>query len=106
MWGGVPTRSCQLPVGQWEDVAIQTIEGLSRDRTHPVQRAWIAEQVPQCGYCQSGMIMTAAALIENGEPPGGAGEPGTPPIAPAVANAIYAATGQRIRKLPFERELG
>jgi aerobic-type carbon monoxide dehydrogenase small subunit (CoxS/CutS family) len=60
---GEPQRSCSIPV---EDVAgkrVVTIEGLSRDRSHPVQRAWIADDVPQCGYCQSGQIMAAAALL-------------------------------------------
>ena len=59
---GVPQRSCQLPVSQVEGREILTIEGLSRDRSHVLQQAWIAEEVPQCGYCQSGQIMSAAAL--------------------------------------------
>jgi isoquinoline 1-oxidoreductase alpha subunit len=54
-------RSCQIPVDSVGAKKITTIEGLSADRSHPVQRAWIAEQVPQCGYCQSGQIMQAAA---------------------------------------------
>lgn len=66
---GVPTRSCQVPASRLQDVAIRTIEGLSQDRSHPVQRAWIAEQVPQCGYCQAGMIMSAAALLAHNESP-------------------------------------
>ncbi|MAE94445.1 MAG: (2Fe-2S)-binding protein [Deltaproteobacteria bacterium] len=66
---GVPTRSCQVPAGRLGGVAIKTIEGLSPDRSHPVQRAWIAEQVPQCGYCQAGMIMTATALLERNPSP-------------------------------------
>jgi len=56
-------RSCQVPVGGVGTKRVTTIEGLSSDRTHPVQRAWIAEQVPQCGYCQSGQIMQAAAFL-------------------------------------------
>lgn len=60
---GEPARSCQLPVGGVAGKEITTIEGLSEDGTHPVQQAWIAEQVPQCGYCQSGQIMSAAALL-------------------------------------------
>ena len=57
------TRSCVTPVEMVEGKKITTIEGLSADRSHPLQQAWIAEQVPQCGYCQSGMLMTAAELL-------------------------------------------
>lgn len=60
---GAPVRSCSLPVAAAANKAIVTIEGLSPDNNHPVQQAWIAEQVPQCGYCQSGQIMAAAALL-------------------------------------------
>jgi aerobic-type carbon monoxide dehydrogenase small subunit (CoxS/CutS family) len=60
---GEAVRSCQTPVGSVSPKKITTIEGLSADRSHPVQRAWIAEQVPQCGYCQSGQIMQAAAFL-------------------------------------------
>jgi aerobic-type carbon monoxide dehydrogenase small subunit (CoxS/CutS family) len=61
---GQPTRSCVLPVGEVaEGKAITTIEGLSADRSHPVQKAWMEIDVPQCGYCQSGQIMTVAALL-------------------------------------------
>ena len=60
---GVATRSCILPVGAVSGRSIKTIEGLSPDRSHPVQVAWLAEAVPQCGYCQSGMIMATAAVI-------------------------------------------
>ena len=60
---GQPIRSCQIPVAGVEGAEITTIEGLSRDGGHPVQRAWVDEQVPQCGYCQSGQIMAAAALL-------------------------------------------
>jgi len=60
---GVATRSCVTPVGTVAGKKITTIEGLSTDRSHPLQQAWIAEQVPQCGYCQSGMLMTASALL-------------------------------------------
>jgi len=62
---GVATRSCQLQVSQLQDVEITTIEGLSEDGNHPIQKAWLEHDVPQCGYCQSGQIMTAAALIKN-----------------------------------------
>jgi isoquinoline 1-oxidoreductase alpha subunit len=61
---GVATRSCSLPVSAvTEDQKIVTIEGLSPDGSHPVQKAWLALDVPQCGYCQTGMIMSAAALL-------------------------------------------
>lgn len=60
---GEPTKSCITPVSAVVGGAVLTIEGLSPDRSHPVQRAWIAEEVPQCGYCQSGQILTAAALL-------------------------------------------
>lgn len=62
---GKPTRSCITPVSAAAHAKITTIEGLSVDRSHPLQQAWIAEQVPQCGYCQSGQIMTAAALLSR-----------------------------------------
>ena len=60
---GRPVRSCMTPISAAQGRKVTTIEGLSVDRSHPVQRAWIAEQVPQCGYCQSGQIMAAAALL-------------------------------------------
>ena len=60
---GAAVRSCVTPVGTVKDRAVTTIEGLSPDAGHPVQRAWIAENVPQCGYCQPGQVMSAAALL-------------------------------------------
>jgi isoquinoline 1-oxidoreductase subunit alpha len=63
--GGQPMRSCVVPISAVAGASITTIEGLSADRSHPLQRAWIAEQVPQCGYCQSGMLMAAAALLRD-----------------------------------------
>lgn len=66
---GEAARSCQLPVGGLAGKDITTIEGLSEDGAHPVQQAWIAEQVPQCGYCQSGQIMSAAALLARTQNP-------------------------------------
>ena len=66
---GVPVRSCSLPVSAAAAKQIVTIEGLSDDNTHPVQQAWIAEQVPQCGYCQSGQIMAATALLKHNASP-------------------------------------
>src|SRR5215468_8733458 len=61
---GKPVRSCVMPVSAAQGHAITTIEGLSENGTHPVQRAWIEEDVVQCGYCQSGQIMAAAALLK------------------------------------------
>lgn len=60
---GAPTRSCITPVAAVAGKHVTTIEGLSSDRSHPVQRAWMEIDVPQCGYCQSGQIMSAAALL-------------------------------------------
>ena len=60
---GEPVQSCQVNVGDVKGRRVTTIEGLSPDGTHPVQRAWIADEVPQCGYCQSGQIVAAAALL-------------------------------------------
>jgi isoquinoline 1-oxidoreductase alpha subunit len=67
---GVAVRSCQIRVGDVAEQNVTTIEGLAGpDRLHPVQEAWLAESVPQCGYCQAGQIMTAAALLaENPDP--------------------------------------
>ena len=62
---GNPTRACILPVSAAVGASITTIEGLSPDGTHPVQQAWEQVDVPQCGYCQAGQIMTAAALLER-----------------------------------------
>lgn len=62
---GVPVRSCSIPVTAASNKNITTIEGLSTDNSHPVQLAWIQEQVPQCGYCQSGQIMAATALLKK-----------------------------------------
>ncbi len=64
-----PARACMLPVSSVEGKSVTTIEGLSSDRSHPLQKAWIEEQVPQCGYCQSGQIMQAAALLKQNTSP-------------------------------------
>ena len=66
---GQPTRSCQLPLGSVGDKAVTTIEGLSADRSHAVQKAWMELDVPQCGYCQSGQIMSASALLAHNTKP-------------------------------------
>lgn len=66
---GLPIRSCLTPIASVTGKQVTTIEGLSEDRSHPIQKAWIAHQVPQCGYCQSGQIMTAVALLEENPTP-------------------------------------
>ena len=62
---GQPMRSCSVPIASLDGASITTIEGLSPDGKHPVQQAWIAEDVPQCGYCQSGQIMAVAAFLKD-----------------------------------------
>jgi len=62
---GAPVRSCVMPVSAAAGKSITTIEGLSKNNDHPVQKAWIEAQVPQCGYCQSGQILSAVALLER-----------------------------------------
>ena len=90
---GQPIRSCVTPVSAVGTKKVTTIEGLSADGTHPVQRAWEAEQVPQCGYCQSGQIMSAAALLARNPKPSDAD------IDKAMAgNICRCGTYQRIRK--------
>lgn len=66
---GVPVRSCQMPVSTIGGAEITTIEGLSPDGSHPLQQAWCDHDVPQCGYCQAGQIMTAAAFLKNNPSP-------------------------------------
>jgi aerobic-type carbon monoxide dehydrogenase small subunit (CoxS/CutS family) len=89
---GVATRSCVTPAASVSGAEIATIEGLSADRSHKLQRAWIAEQVPQCGYCQSGMIMAAAALLA--ETP----VPGDSEIDDAITNICRCGTYNRVRR--------
>ncbi|HEX9462679.1 MAG TPA: (2Fe-2S)-binding protein [Alphaproteobacteria bacterium] len=89
---GGAVRSCSFPLGEAEGRSVITIEGLSHDRSHKLQRAWIAEQVPQCGYCQSGMIMAAAALLK--EKP----HPSDGDIDAAITNICRCGTYQRVRK--------
>ena len=89
---GQAVRSCVTPVGSLAGKAIQTIEGLGTSaRPHPLQAAWIAEQVPQCGYCQSGMLMAAAALLEKKPRPSDAD------IDDAITNICRCGTYQRVR---------
>jgi isoquinoline 1-oxidoreductase subunit alpha len=66
---GAATRSCVLPLGAVAGKSITTIEGLSKDRSHAVQKAWLEIDVPQCGYCQSGQIMSAVALLQTNSKP-------------------------------------
>ena len=66
---GNPMFACLRPISTLEGANVTTIEGLAPDSRHPLQKAWIAEQVPQCGYCQSGQIMRAAALLKNNQRP-------------------------------------
>ena len=88
---GGATRTCVLPVGSVAGKRVTTIEGLSLNRSHPVQRAWIAEDVPQCGYCQSGQIMAAAALLAKTPHPSDAD------IDHAMTNICRCGTYPRIR---------
>ena len=66
---GQPIRSCITPVSALAGKSVTTIEGLSKNQSHPLQKAWVKAQVPQCGYCQSGQIMQAAALLESNKNP-------------------------------------
>lgn len=88
---GMPIRSCSYPVSLVEGKTVTTIEGLSPQRSHPVQQAWIGEDVPQCGYCQSGMIMAVAALLEKTPRPTDA------EIDENLTNLCRCATYKRIR---------
>jgi aerobic-type carbon monoxide dehydrogenase small subunit (CoxS/CutS family) len=89
---GQPVRSCVMPVSAVEGKSITTIEGLSRDGSHPVQKTWVALQVPQCGYCQSGMIMAAAALLEQNR------KPSDEDIEAAMTNLCRCGTYHRVRQ--------
>jgi aerobic-type carbon monoxide dehydrogenase small subunit (CoxS/CutS family) len=90
---GVATRSCVTPVSAVGERRVTTIEGLSHRGDHPVQRAWVAEQVPQCGYCQSGQLMSAAALLAKTP------QPSDEQIDAAMAgNICRCGTYSRIRK--------
>ncbi len=89
---GEPVRTCVLPISQALGKHITTIEGLSADGTHPVQESWIAEQVPQCGYCQSGQIMAAAALVKKHPHPSDA------QIDDAMTNICRCGTYPRVRE--------
>ena len=89
---GRPVRSCSVPVSTAVGRAVTTIEGLSAEGTHPVQLAWIDLDVPQCGYCQSGMIMSVAALLSKRP------NPTDKEIDAEITNACRCSTYHRIRK--------
>ena len=89
---GKASRSCVIPVAAAAKRKITTIEGLAGEKLHPVQQAWIDVQVPQCGYCQSGMIMAAVALLQ--EKP----QPSDDDINTAISNICRCGTYQRVRK--------
>jgi isoquinoline 1-oxidoreductase alpha subunit len=88
---GEAVRSCSLAVGDCDAKSITTIEGLSADSKHPVQIAWLAEDVPQCGYCQSGQIMAAAAFLKQNPRPSDA------EIDAGITNICRCGTYPRIR---------
>jgi isoquinoline 1-oxidoreductase alpha subunit len=88
---GVATRACQVQVGDADGARITTIEGLSPDGKHPVQQAWLAEDVPQCGYCQSGQIMAAVAFLKDSPDPSDAD------IDNGITNICRCGTYPRIR---------
>jgi isoquinoline 1-oxidoreductase subunit alpha len=89
---GQPVRACVMPVSAVEGKKITTIEALSKDGSHPVQKAWVQLQVPQCGYCQSGQIMAAAALLGANKKPSDAD------IDNAMTNICRCGTYARIRE--------
>jgi isoquinoline 1-oxidoreductase alpha subunit len=89
---GNAVRSCTVTIAQVEGSFVTTIEALSRDRSHPVQQAWVSASVPQCGYCQSGMVMAAAALIDKNSNPSDA------EIDSAITNICRCGTYPRIRE--------
>ncbi|MEX0943755.1 MAG: (2Fe-2S)-binding protein [Pseudomonadales bacterium] len=92
MMNGHAVRSCVTSASEAEGFEITTIEGLSPDRSHPLQQAWIEEDVPQCGYCQSGQLMAAAALLRQ------KARPTDEEIDRAMTNVCRCGTYQRIRK--------
>jgi isoquinoline 1-oxidoreductase subunit alpha len=89
---GRAVHSCQISIQAAEGAVVTTIEGLSRDRSHAVQQAWVAENVPQCGFCQPGMIMAASILLKTNTNPGDA------EIDAAITNLCRCGTYPRIRR--------
>ena len=94
---GKPNRSCLVPLADVDSKVVTTIEGLSDDADHPVQEAWVSHQVPQCGYCQSGMIMACAAALDAALGDGKA-------AIDTVSNICICGTYQRIREAMHEIE--
>jgi isoquinoline 1-oxidoreductase alpha subunit len=89
---GEAMRSCSVPIGALKAATITTIEGLAADARHPVQQAWLAEDVPQCGYCQSGQIMAVAAFLKHNPSPTDA------EIDAAITNICRCGTYERLRR--------
>jgi aerobic-type carbon monoxide dehydrogenase small subunit (CoxS/CutS family) len=89
---GVAKRSCRVPLRAVAGKSVTTIEGLSRDGDHPLQRAWVAEEVSQCGYCQPGIIMEAAALLTK------RADPSDAEIDAAITNLCRCGTYDRVRR--------
>lgn len=89
---GEAIRSCLVTIGEMEGRFVTTIEALSRDRSHPLQQAWAAENVPQCGFCQSGMIMAASVLLKKNT------NPSNDDIEAAIRNICRCGTYPRIRE--------
>ena len=89
---GQAMRSCSVPIGGLEGATITTIEGLSSDSRHPVQQAWLAEDVPQCGWCQSGQIMAVAAFLKGNPSPTDAD------IDANITNICRCGTYERLRR--------
>lgn len=89
---GRAQRSCIFPIQAVGDSKVTTIEGLSSNNDHPVQKAWVAEEVPQCGYCQPGMIMAASAMLNENE------NPSDGDIEKSITNVCRCGTYNRIRK--------
>ena len=88
---GELVRSCSIPVSAVGSAKVTTIEALSKDNSHPVQKAWIALDVPQCGYCQSGMVMATTALLRNNPKPTDA------QIDESITNICRCGTFQQVR---------
>jgi aerobic-type carbon monoxide dehydrogenase small subunit (CoxS/CutS family) len=89
---GRAMRSCSAPIGALDGASVVTIEGLSADSSHAVQKAWVAEDVPQCGYCQSGQIMAVAALLKTNPNPSDAD------IDAGITNICRCGTYERLRR--------
>ena len=89
---GQAMRSCSVPIGRLDGAAITTIEGLAPDSQHPVQQAWLAEDVPQCGWCQSGQIMAVAAFLKQNPKPSDAD------IDANITNICRCGTYERLRR--------